>query len=138
MFDQARITQRATSIAHVMLVPAMRHTDDVTHMHVLQDALQKIRRPYYHAHPDFETGYSYGQQYYQVHDRACSFPPHQVIALICGHLAHQDHDDLNTFYQVIGCQTTDYAYRVGFVFGWLMALVEAGKVPVYPTFTQIA
>jgi hypothetical protein len=42
MFDQARITQRATTIAHVMLVPAIRHTDDVTHIHVLQDVLYQF------------------------------------------------------------------------------------------------
>jgi hypothetical protein len=54
-----------------------------------------------------------------------------VVAVLRDNLDHQDHDDLNVFYQpVMGCPKVDYAYRVGFVCGWLSAVITHGNAPV--------
>src|ERR1700724_1912635 len=47
----------AQSISEVILAPALQHAEDVTHIHVLLDTLQKIRSPHVHTHDDFATGY---------------------------------------------------------------------------------
>lgn len=51
--------------------------------------------------------------------------------MVRDNLARQDHEDLNAFYQFIGCSPIAYTYRVGFVLGWLTALIDDGKAPVY-------
>jgi hypothetical protein len=94
------VASLAQSIAQVILAPVIRHTEDIMHIHVLQDTLQKIRHPHYHMHPDFATGYTYGQSYYATHERP-------------------------------------YAYCVGFVLGWLTAIIEHGKALVYPKIIHV-
>jgi hypothetical protein len=138
MLDPTFVTQLTQSIAEVILVPAIRHTEDVTHIHVLQDALQKIRHPRYHTHPDFATGYTFGQSYYATHQPTCAFTLAEVITVLRDNLARRDHEELNAFYQLTGCPTIDYAYRVGFVLGWLTMVIDHGKAPVYPAATYVA
>jgi hypothetical protein len=128
----------AQSISEAILAPAIRHTEDVTHIHVLLDALQKIRDPRYHAHPDFTTGYAYGQTCFCAHAPACPITLDEVIAMVRDNLARHDHEDLNVFYRLMGCPTIDYAYRVGFVFGWLTAVIDHGVAPIYPTISHVA
>ncbi len=127
----------AQSISEVILAPAIRHTADVTHIHILLDTVQKIRHPSYHTHGDFATGYMSGQTFSQEHVPVCPFTLDEVIALLRDNLARHDHEDLNAFYHLIGCPTIDYAYRVGFVLGWLTALIDHGKAPVYPSITHV-
>src|SRR6266566_5751878 len=119
MLDPTFVTQLTQSITEVILVPAIRHTEDVTDIHVLQDALQKIRHPRYYMHPDFATGYTFGQSSYGTHQPTCAFTLAEVIAVLHDNLARHDHEDLSAFYRVMGWVTCDYAYRVGFVLGWL-------------------
>ena len=73
MLDPTFVASLAQTIAKEILAPAIRHTDDVTHIHVLQDALQKIRHPRYSSHPDFATGYTFGQSYSRTHEHPCAF-----------------------------------------------------------------
>jgi hypothetical protein len=139
MLDPTFVTSLAQSIAEVILVPAIRHTEDVTHIHVLQDALQKIRQPRYHSHPDFATGYTFGQLNAAAHhERPGAFTLADVIAVLRDNLARHDHDDLCAFYQAMGWATSDYAYRVGFALGWLTAVIDHGKAPVYPMISHVA
>src|SRR5256885_4762848 len=137
MLDPTCVATLAQSIAQVILAPAIRHTEDIMHIHVLQDALQKIRHPHYHMHPDFATGYTYGQSYYATHERPYAFTLTEVITVLRDNLARHDHEDLSAFYQLMGCPTIDYAYRVGFVLAWLTALIDHGKAPIYPSVTQV-
>ena len=132
MLDPTFVASLAQSIAKEILAPAIRHTDDVTHIHVLQDALQKIQHPRYSSHPDFATGYTFGQSYYAAHEPPRTFKLAQVITVLRDNLARHDHEDLCDFCQVMGWEATDYAYRVGFVLGWLAVVIEHGKAPVYP------
>jgi hypothetical protein len=132
MLDPTLVASLTQSIAQVILAPAIRHTDDVTHIHVLQDALQKIQHPRYSSHLDFATGYTLGQSYYRTHVRPCAFTLAEVITVLRDNLARHDHEDLCAFSQAMGWETTDYAYRVGFVLGWLTAVIEHGNAPVYP------
>ena len=132
MLDLTLVAALAQSIAQVILAPAIRHTDDVTHIHVLQDALQKIQHPRYSSHPDFATGYTFGQSYYRTHEPVRTFALAEVITVLRDNLARHDHEDVCAFSQAMGWETTDYAYRVGFVLGWLTAVIEDGKAPVYP------
>ena len=132
MLDPTCVASLAQSIAKEILAPAIRHTDDVTHIHVLQDALQKIRYPRYTSHPDFAIGYTFGQSYYRTHEPVRTFALAEVITVLRDNLARHDHEDLCAFSQAMGWKTTDYAYRVGFVLGWLTAVIEDGKAPVYP------
>jgi hypothetical protein len=138
MLDPTIVTSLAQSIAEVILAPAIHHTEYVTDIHVLQDALQKIRQPRYHMHPDFTAGYIFGQSYYTTHQPTCAFTLADVIAVLRDNLARRDHEELNAFYQLTGCPTIDYAYRVGFVLGWLTMVIDHGKAPVYPADTYVA
>ncbi len=126
----------AQSISDVILAPAIRHAADVTHVNVLLDTIQKIRHPRYSTHPDFIPGYLYGQTYYNTHAPVCPFALDEVIALLCDNLARHDHEDLNVFYQLVGCPPIDYAYRVGFTLGWLAAVIDHGKAPIYPAIAR--
>jgi hypothetical protein len=137
MLDPTYVASLAQSIAQVILAPAIRHTEDIMHIHVLQDALQKIRHPHYHMHPDFAAGYAYGQSYYATHEPPRTFTLTEVITVLRDNLARHDHEDLSAFYQVIGWGVIDYAYRVGFVLGWLTAIIEHGKAPVYPKIIHV-
>lgn len=137
MLDPTCVASLAQSIAQVILAPAIRHTEDIMHIHVLQDALQKIRHLHYCMHPDFATGYTYGQSYYATHERPCAFTLTEVITVLRDNLARHDHEDLSAFSQVMGWQVIDYAYRVGFVLGWLTAIIEHGKAPVYPKIIHV-
>jgi hypothetical protein len=133
------VTSLAQSIAEVILAPAIRHTEDVTHIHVLQDVLQKIRQPRYHRHPDFAPGFAFGQRYAATHlEQPGAFTLEEVIAVLRDNLARHDHDELCAFYQTMGWATCDYAYRVGFALGWLTAVIEQGKAPVSPLRSQVA
>ena len=138
MLDPAFTVTLAQSIVDMVLKPAICSTDDVIHIHVLQDTLQKIRDPRYHRHPEFTTGYAYGQTYYGHHAPASSFALEEVITVLRDNLARQDHQDLNTFYGLMGCQSIDYAYRVGYVLGWLTTVIDHGMTPVYPAITSVA
>jgi hypothetical protein len=137
MLDPTCVASLAQSIAQMILAPAIRHTEDIMHIHVLQDALQKIRHPHYHMHPDFATGYTYGQSYYATHERPSAFTLTEVITVLRDNLARHDHEDLSAFSQVMVWQGIDYAYRVGFVLGWLTAIIEHGKAPVSPTIIHV-
>jgi len=137
MLDQPFVASLAQSIAKEILAPAIRHTDDVTHIHVLQDALQKIRHPRYSSHPDIAAGYTFGQFFYTAHEHPCAFTLAEVITVLRDNLARHDHEDLCAFSQAMGWETTDYAYRVGFVLGWLTALIEDEKAPVYPMIIHV-
>lgn len=140
MLNPSYVASQAQSIAEVILLPAIRHAEDVTHIHVLQDALQKIRHPRYYTHPDFAIGSTFGQSYYATSE--CEHPwrytLEEVITVLRDNLARHDHEDLNTFYQVIRCSAIDYAYRVGFVLGWLTAIIDHDKAPIYPLMTHVA
>jgi hypothetical protein len=139
MLNPTFVASLAQSIAEVILVPAVRHTEDVTHIHVLQDVLQKIRQPRYHSHPDFAPGFTFGQSYAATTDaQAGEFALADVIAVLRDNLARHDHDELCAFYQAMGWATSDYAYRVGFVLGWLTAVIEQGKAPVSSMNSHIA
>jgi hypothetical protein len=139
MLNPTFVASLAQSIAEMILVPAVRYTEDVTHIHVLQDVLQKIRQPRYHRHPDFAIGYTFGQRYAATHlEQPGAFTLEEVIAVLRDNLARHDHDDLCAFYQAMGWETSDYAYRVGFVLGWLTVVIEQGKAPVYPKFNSVA
>jgi len=127
----------AQSISEVILAPAIRHTADVTQIHILLDTVQKIRHPFYHNHRDFATAYLSGQTFTQEHVPVCPFTLDEVIVVLRDNLARHDHEDLNAFYQLMGCPTIDYAYRVGFVLGWLTAIIDHGKAPIYPSVTQV-
>jgi hypothetical protein len=137
MLDPTLVASLAQSIAQEILAPAIRHTEDVTHIHVLQDALQKIRHPRYSSHPDFAAGYPFGRSYYAAHEPARAFTLAEVIMVLRDNLARHDHEDLCAFSQAMGWQTTDYAYRVGFVLGWLIAVIEHGNAPVYPMIIHV-
>jgi hypothetical protein len=137
MLDPTLVTSLAQSIAKEFLAPAIRHTEDVTHIHVLQDALQKIRHPRYYSHPDFAIGYTFGQSYYRTHETPRTSTLAEVITVLRDNLARHDHEDLCAFSQAMGWETTDYAYRVGFVLGWLTAVIEYGKTPVYPIIIHV-
>ena len=137
MLDPTFVALLAQSIAKEILAPAIRHTDDVTHIHVLQDALQKIQHPRYSSHPDFATGYTFGQFFYTAHEHPCAFTLAEVITVLRDNLARHDHEDLCAFSQAMGWETTDYAYRVGFVLGWLTAVIEDEKAPVYPMIIHV-
>ena len=137
MLDPTFVASLAQSIAKEILAPAIRHTEDVTHIHVLQDALQKIRHPRHFSHPDFAIGYTFGQSYSRTYERPCAFTLAEVITVLRDNLARHDHEDLCAFSQAMGWQTTDYAYRVGFVLGWLTAVIEVGKAPVYPMIIHV-
>ena len=137
MLDPTFVASLAQTIAKEILAPAIRHTDDVTHIHVLQDALQKIQHPRYSSHPDFATGYTFGQFFYTAHEHPCAFTLAEVITVLRDNLARHDHEDLCAFSQAMGWETTDYAYRVGFVLGWLTALIEDEKAPVYPMIIHV-
>jgi hypothetical protein len=137
MLDPMLVTSLAQSIAKEILAPAIRHTEDVTHIHVLQDALQKIQRPRYSSHPDFAIGYTFGQSYVTTHEPPRTFTLAEVITVLRDNLARHDHEDLCAFSQAMGWETTDYAYRVGFVFGWLTAVIENGNAPVYPIIIHV-
>jgi len=126
----------AQSISDVILAPAIRHAADVTHVHVLLDTIQKIRHPRYSTHPDFIPGYLYGQTYYNTHAPSCPYTLDEVFVVLRDNLARHNHDDLNVFYQLLGCPTIDYAYRVGFTLGWLAAVIDHGKAPVYPAIAR--
>ena len=93
MLDPPLVALLAQSIAQVILAPAIRHSEDVTHIHVLQDAFQKIRHPHYHMHPDFATGYTYGQSYYATHERPYAFMLTEVITVLRDNLARHDHEE---------------------------------------------
>jgi hypothetical protein len=131
------VASLAQSIAQVILAPVIHHTEDIMHIHVLQDTLQKIRHPHYHMHPDFATGYTYGQSYYATHERPYAFTLIEVITVLRDNLARHDHEDLSAFSQVMGWEVIDYAYRVGFVLGWLTAIIEHGNAPVSPKIIQV-
>jgi hypothetical protein len=131
------VASLAQSIAQMILAPAIRHTEDIMHIHVLQDALQKIRHPHYHMHPDFATGYTYGQSSYAAHEPPRTFTLTEVITVLRDNLARHDHEDLSAFSQMMGWQVIGYASRVGFVLGWLTAIIEHGKAPVYPTIIHV-
>ena len=137
MLDQPLVASLAQSIAKEILAPAIRHTDDVTHIHVLQDALQKIQHPRYSSHPDFAIGYTFGQSYSRTHEPPRTFTLAEVITVLRDNLARHDHEDVCSFSQAMGWQTTDYAYRVGFVLGWLTAVIEDRKAPVYPMIIHV-
>jgi hypothetical protein len=137
MLNPTFVASLAQSIAEVILAPAIRHTEDVTYIHVLQDALQKIRQPRYHRHPDFAPGYTFGQLHAAAHhERPGAFTLEEVIAVLCDNLARHDHDELCAFYQAMGWEICDYASRVGFALGWLTAVIEDGKAPVSPLRSQ--
>jgi hypothetical protein len=129
---------QAQSIADVILAPAIRHADDAAYIQVMLDTIQKIRQARYHTHRDFAVGYIHGQTYYKVHAPTCPFRLDEVITVLRDNLARHDHDDLNVFYRLMGCQTIDYAYRVGFVLGWLTAVIDQGKAPVHPVIPHVA
>lgn len=131
MLDAFLLSALAQSITDVVLAPAIHHAQDVTQIHVLQDALQKLRLPRYAAHPDCATGYATGQTFYATQPPILPCLLEEVVAVLRGTLARQDHNDLNAFYQFMGCPPIDYAYRVGFVLGWLTTLIDDGKAPVY-------
>jgi hypothetical protein len=137
MLDPTLVAELSQSIAKEILAPAIRHTEDVTHIHVLQDALQKIQHPRYSSHPDFATGYTFGQSYYRTHEPARTFTLAEVITVLRDNLARHDYEDLCAFFQAMGWETTDYAYRVGFVLGWLTAIIEQGKAPVSPQIIHV-
>src|SRR5437660_11135150 len=111
MLDPTMVASLVQSIAKAILAPAIRHTEDVTHIHVLQDALQKIQHPRYSSHPNFATGYTFGQSYYAAHEPARTFTLAEVITVLRDNLARHDHEDPCAFSQVMGRKTTDYAYR---------------------------
>ena len=127
----------AQTIAEVILAPTIQHADNVTHIHVLLDTLQKIRSQHIHTHAAFATGYLCGQTSYQEQAPACPYTLDEVIAVVRGNFARHDHEDLNTFYCLMGCPPIDYAYRVGFVLGWLTAVIDHGKAPVSPAITHV-
>ncbi|MFL5657358.1 MAG: hypothetical protein ACJ8CB_24650, partial [Ktedonobacteraceae bacterium] len=108
MLNQSFTLSLAQSIADVILAPAIRHADDTVHIQVVLDTIQKIRHPRYHTHPDFTTGYAYGQIYCVAHEQVCPFRLDEVIAFLRDNLARHDHDDLNVFYHLMGCPTVDY------------------------------
>ena len=126
----------AQSISDVILAPAIRHAADGTHVHVLLDTIQKIRHPRYSTHPDFVPGYLYGQTYYNEHAPSCPYTLDEVFDVLRDNLARHDHDDLNVFSQLLGCPPLDYAYRVGFTLGWLAAVIDHGKAPIYPAIAR--
>jgi hypothetical protein len=128
----------AESISEVILAPAIQHADEMSHIHVLLDTLQKIRQAHYHTHRDFATGSISGQTYFSMSVPACPFTLDEVSTVLRGNLARQDHDDLNAFYRLIGCPTIDYTYRVGFVLGWLTAVIDHGKAPISHAITHVA
>ena len=136
MLNPSLTLSLAQSISDVILAPAIRHAADGTHVHVLLDAIQKIRQPRYYTHPDFVPGSLYGQTYYNAHAPACPYTLDEVFVVLRDNLARHDHEDLNVFYQLLGCPPIDYAYRVGFILGWLAAVIDHGKVPIYPAITR--
>jgi hypothetical protein len=92
------------------LAQAIRHTEVVTHRPVLQDAIQNIWHPRSHIHPAL------------------------VIAMLRDTLARHDHKDLNSFSRIIG----SHVYRVGFVLGWLTAVIDQGMAPVHQVIPSVA
>lgn len=137
MLDPTLVALLAQSIAKEILAPAIRQTDDVTHIHVLQDALQKIQQPRSFSHPDFATGYTFGQSYYVAHEPLRTFTLAEVITVLRNNLARHDHEDLCAFSRAIGWEATDDAYQVGFVLGWLTVVIDHEKAPVYPIIVPV-
>src|SRR5207244_3120027 len=89
--DSICIPALVTSIKSRILVPAIGSTDDVSHIHVLQDVLQKLHQSRYHGHPEFATGYVVGERYSTIHAPASPFTLDEVVAVLRDNLDHQDH-----------------------------------------------
>src|SRR5229473_2464321 len=102
MLKSSLVISLTESLAEAILPPAIRHTEDVTHRHVLQDAIQYIQHPRSHTQPDFAVGTTFGRSPSRVQAHTGSFTTAWVIAVLRDNLARHDHEDLNSFSQVLG------------------------------------
>ena len=111
-------------VAHRVLSPAQRNK-------VVEQCLSRIASQCAHAHPDFDLGMSAGIDHFFAMVRPETIVTvDEVLSLICDNADEQAHRELMTFYASIHIPPVDFAYRLGFIGGWLYAARQCHKLPV--------
>lgn len=88
----------------------------------------------YRADPHFKLGACAGAHHFRLTVApGQTLQPLDVVSLVHGELLESDHDDLSSFYRLMGWPTVSYAYHVGFAYGWVLRMIADGKTPIYPT-----
>jgi hypothetical protein len=131
LLDPTIVTLIAQSIAEVILalaIPAYRRRDRRSRASRCAPEHPASAVPLRHK------GYL-RQVYTATHQPSRAFTIGEVIAVLRDNLARHDPEDLSAFYQIMGWETSDDASHVGFVLGWLIAVIEHGKALVSPMIT---